>query len=457
MNPEFKKHKKFVSQLIKSKEERQEKSEPEDILLHMFGVSNYHTLTMDRFATHESKNLIEVTGFSAWRKAALHNHEYTFESARTTHQGNEIEYIRQDGQTKNMLNFSGYNYLGLSHHPDVKEAAKSAIDHYGIGAGSSPISSGTTKLHEDFSKELIDFFDVPDWGASLFSSGYAVNVGTLSAVLSPGHYALLDQSAHMSIVEGAQVSGANILFFEHNNMTHLEEQLQKLQKTQKRIIICTEGVYSADGDFGLISQIVQLAKKYGALTLVDEAHSILLTGTHGRGVCESQNVLNEIDFLVLTFSKGFGGIGGALMAKKDITDYVNWYARCRLFSCALDPGVTGGMRKALEIASSSEGEKERQRLHQNAQQLKALLSPNLHIGDTQSWIIPVIYGDETITLPLSDYLQDIGLEGSTMQYPAVPKGEARIRLFVTSKHTESNIKKASDLILSAAEKFNFKK
>lgn len=446
----------FVRNLLQSKQQRLENPTPEDTLFRLFNVSDFHTLTMDVFGVNENKELIEVTGFTAWKEAALRHNEYAFEAARLTPQGNEIQSIRQDGQTKTMLNFSGYNYLGYSHHPLVIEAAKVAIDRYGIGSGSSPVSSGTTKLHNDFANDLVDFFGVPNWGAALFSSGYSVNVGALCSVLSPGHYAILDQNTHMSIVEGAQISGAHILYFEHNNMAHLEQQLKKVADKNKRIIVCSEGVFSADGDFGKIAKVVELAKKYGALTLVDEAHSILLTGKYGRGVCDEQGVLSEIDFLVLTFSKGFGGVGGALIANKEITDYVNWYSRCRMFSCALDPGVTGGMQKALEMSQGSDGDQRRRTLHNNAKRLKTLLSPIFNLGETNSWVIPVIYGSDKITLPLYSYLQDIGLEGSTMQYPAVPKEKARIRLFVTANHTDKNLQDARDILLQAAQKFNLK-
>lgn len=222
-----------------------------------------------------------------------------------------------------------------------------------------------------------------------------------------------------------------------------------------RVLVCAEGIYSGDGDYGKLKDIVQLAKQYGAYTLVDEAHSALLAGEHGRGVCEAQDVLDKVDLYVMTFSKAFGGVGGALLARQAICNYVNWYAKCRMFSCALDPAVTGGMIKVIELAGSEEGRQRRQRLLENANYLSLLLDGKVNLGKSETWIVTVIYGNDKKTMLLSDHLQRQGLDTSILQFPAVPKNEGRIRLFVTSEHTKVQLKRAADILLEAAVRFDF--
>ena len=215
-------------------------------------------------------------------------------------------------------------------------------------------------------------------------------------------------------------------------MDHLEEILAAISDPYKRVLVCSEGVYSGDGDFGNVKEIVRIAKKHGAFTLVDEAHSVLVAGENGRGVCEQQGVLEDVDLYVMTFSKAFGGVGGALLAKKDVCQYVNWYAKCRMFSCALDPGVTAGMTKVLELAAGPEGRARRKRLIENADYLRDQLKDDVDLALSRSWIVTVVYGSDNMGLNLNDFLQRRGLDTSLMQFPAVPKNEARIRMFVTS-------------------------
>jgi glycine C-acetyltransferase len=170
-----------------------------------------------------------------------------------------------------------------------------------------------------------------------------------------------------------------------------------------------------------------------------------------------QGVLEDVDLYVMTFSKAFGGVGGGVYGKKEIIRYMNWYAKCRMFSCALDPAVTGGMTKVVELASGEVGKERRTRIKSNANYFRSLLKGKVNLGGNDSWVVIVNFGNESKTLNLNDYLQRSGLDTSIIQFPAVPKGEARIRMFITSEHTEAQLKKAADIILSAAEKFDFLK
>lgn len=418
-------------------------------------LPRYLDYTYDMFIHSNSVDHAEVLRFNQWVEEASCDGIYAFEAPRLTGQQSEVIVQREGGEKLKLLNFSSYNYFGYGNHPDVIAAAKEALDQYGLGAASAPVTSGTLGLHKELEEKLLDFLQLKGRGVSLFSSGYGVSTGTISAYLKPGSYIVLDRSAHMCMLEGAKLSGAKILYFRHNDIEHLETILKKIADGRSRILIGTEGVYSADGDFGKIKEIVQVAKQFKARVLVDEAHSMLVAGPNGRGVSEAQGVLEEVDFIVITFSKAFGGVGGALVAKKEITQYVNWYARCRMFSCALDPAVTGGIIKSLELAGSPDGQSRRKRILENAEYMRSCLKGKVNIGDSQSWVIPVIYGTEKLTLILNDYLQRQGLDTSIMQFPATPKNEGRIRIFVTSEHTIEQINSAVEIVLKAAKKLDF--
>lgn len=415
----------------------------------------YARLTYDMASTSTSIEHAESARFSSWVDDIAADAAYSFEVPRLGQQTPEVEVERPGGLRLRLLNFGSYNYLGYSHHPEVIAAAKDALDRHGLGAASSPILSGTLSIHKQLEQALLDHYGLPGRGVSLFSSGYGVNAGVIPAFIKQGHYVVLDRSAHMSIQEGAQLSKAKILYFRHNDPENLDAVLARVAPERTRMLVCTEGVFSADGDFGRLRELVAVCRRHGAALLVDEAHSILVAGEHGRGACERDGVLDDVDLITITFSKGFGGVGGALIARQDMTRYVNWYARCRMFSCALDPAVTGGMVKVLELCRTEDGARRRARLRDNAALLRELLRPHVDIGDSESWIVPVFYRHGELTFVLNDFLQRRGLDSSIMQFPAVPKDEARIRLFVTSEHTEEQLRRAARIIREAAEHFGF--
>jgi 7-keto-8-aminopelargonate synthetase-like enzyme len=410
----------------------------------------------DMFLASSGTHYGEADGFSKWMDDVTEADLYAFEAERAHAQYPEMHAVRTSGMPLTLLNLSSYNYLGFGYHPEVIQAAKDALDRYGLGAANSPAQAGTMSIHRELEKRLVDFMGLPNRGVSLFPAGYTVNVGTVSALLKRRHHLVMDQMAHMSMVEGAQLSGCQVHIFEHNNPADLERILkEEIASKEKRVLIATEGVFSADGDFGRLKEIVAIAKAYNASVLVDEAHSFLVAGPNGRGVAEAQGVLEDIDLFVITFSKALGGMGGALIARKEIIRYVNWYARCRLFSCALDPAVTAGVAKGVELGGGEVGRVRRERIIANARHLRSRLSPHVPLGRTESWIVPVIYGDEGITIKLADYLQRHGMEGSCMEFPAVPSGEARLRLFVTSEHSIEQLDRAADLVIQAANQFDF--
>lgn len=414
---------------------------------------SYHDVTYDQFISSLTDEASESSRFHEWLREVEADDAFGFEARHQGSQRPEVDLVRTDGRALRVLNLSCYNYLGLGYHPEVIEAARDALDRYGLGAGSSPVHSGTFEIHAALQRALLEFYELSDRGVSVFSSGYAVNVGAISALMRRRHHIVMDRSAHMSILEGAQLSCANLHYFEHNDPDDLERVLSGL--SERRTLVCTEGLFSADGDFGALADVVRVAKAHGAWVLVDEAHSIGVAGPRGRGVAEAAGVLDQVDLLVVTFSKAFGGVGGAVVAAPELSRYIDWYARCRMFSCALDPAVTAGVTRALQIAGSEEGAARRERVVHGATRLRDRLRDHVDLGLSESWIATVVYGEEVLTIRLLDFLQKRGLDASVLQFPAVPIGEARIRLFVTSEHTPEQLDRAAEIVIEAAQRFEF--
>jgi len=417
----------------------------------------YTDYTLDMFSQSVGNDDAEITQFNRWRKAIIAADKYCFEVPHLEAQKPRIGIQRTTGTKFDLINLASYNYLGYSYHPEVIAAAKEALDVYGLGATGSPVLNGTFDIHSKLENALVDFFGLEGYGVTLFSSGYGANIGVVSGYIHKGDYVVLDRSAHASLIDGALLSQGTIRFFRHNNPEHLEKVLKRIKtkNDSSRILVCTEGVYSADGDYGKLKEITEVVKKYDAKILVDEAHSFLLAGENGIGVVEEEDILQDVDMIILTFSKSCGAVGGCLYAKKEITNYLNYYARSRMFSCAIDPAVTGGLIKVLELASGTDGREKRKRIIANADYLRSKLQGEVDIGTSTSWVVPVIYGDERLTVPLSDYLQRHGLDISLMMFPAVPKNQSRIRAFVTSEHSRDQISKAAEILIASAKEFGF--
>ena len=416
---------------------------------------SYTEFTLDMFSRSSGKNHSEIKQFNQWRNDIIEANKYTFETPHLTPQTPEISVRRIHGDEHDLVNFSSYNYLGYANHTDVIEAAKDALDAFGLGATGSPLLNGTFDIHKKLENSLTSFFGQEGYGVSLFSSGYGANIGVVSSYIHKGDYVVLDHSSHASLIDGAVMSQGTVKLFRHNDAEFLERILKRISKENRRILVCVEGVYSTDGDYGNLKDIVTVSKNYGASILVDEAHSLLIAGKTGKGVVEEFDVLADVDLLIGTFSKSFGGIGGCVYAKNDLINYMNYYARSRMFSCALDPAVTGGIIKALELASGTDGDQKRKRIIDNADYLRSLLKDKVDIGTSQSWVIPIIFGDERKSLPLGDYLMKRGYDFSIMMFPAVKKNKSIIRAFVTSEHTKEQLKGCAEALIDASKEFDF--
>ena len=416
---------------------------------------SYTEFTLDMFSRSSGKNHSEIKQFNQWRDDIIEADKYTFETPHLTPQTPEISVRRIHGDEHNLVNFSSYNYLGYANHPEVIQAAKEALDTFGLGATGSPLLNGTFDIHKKLEASLTSFFGQEGYGVSLFSSGYGANIGVVSSYIHKGDYVVLDHSSHASLIDGAVMSQGTVKLFRHNDAEFLERILKRISKENRRVLVCVEGVYSTDGDYGNLKDIVTVTKNYGASILVDEAHSLLIAGATGKGVVEDFDVLADVDLLIGTFSKSFGGVGGCVYAKNDLINYMNYYARSRMFSCALDPAVTGGILKALELASGPDGDQKRKRIIENADYLRSLLKDKVDIGTSHSWVIPIIFGDERKSLPLGDYLMKRGYDFSIMMFPAVKKNKSIIRAFVTSEHTKEQLEGCAEALIDASKEFDF--
>ena len=411
--------------------------------------------TLDMFSRSSGRSHSEIKQFNQWRDEIIEADKYTFETPHLTPQDPEISVRRIHGDEHDLVNFSSYNYLGYANHPEVIQAAKDALDKFGLGATGSPVLNGTFDVHKQLEDALTNFYGQEGYGVSLFSSGYGANIGVVSSYIHKGDYVVLDHSSHASLIDGAVMSQGTVKLFRHNDAEFLEKILKRISKENRRILVCVEGVYSTDGDYGNLKDLVAVSKKYGASILVDEAHSLLIAGKTGKGAVEEFDVLSEVDLVIGTFSKSFGGVGGCVYAKKELINYMNYYARSRMFSCALDPAVTGGILKALELAAGPDGDQKRKRIIENADYLRSLLKDKVDIGTSQSWVIPIIFGDERKSLPLGDYLMRLGYDCSIMMFPAVKKNKSIIRAFVTSEHTKEQLDGCAEALIQASKEYKF--
>lgn len=350
------------------------------------------------------------------------------------------------GLQRRFLNFCSYNYLGYSCHPEVINAMCSAVTKYGTGAVSAPLLSGYYDLTDSLEKNIAGFKKKE--AAILFPTGYGTNLGVLSCLLKPGDVAVLDILSHASIYDGIKLAGAEIKVFSHNNPDHLEKVLKNLKG--KRVIVCVEGVYSMDGDLADLPQIVEVCKKYDAKILVDEAHSTLIFGNHGRGVAEYYGVEDQIDITVGTFSKSFGAIGGFVAGDSKLMTYLRMYAHSYVFSCAMAPHTAAGILKVLELYRKDKSE--RNKLWDNIKYMhEKLTKAGLDIANTKSQVIPVIAGSDRRLREISKRIYKKGLYTGVVTYPAVSNKRTRLRLSISSYHTKEQMDSCADMLKEVFE------
>jgi 8-amino-7-oxononanoate synthase len=337
------------------------------------------------------------------------------------------------------------NYLGLTFDPACIAAARKAIAEQGTGTTGSRMANGSFAAHAALERELADFFQMP-YGM-VFSTGYAANLGTLTALLKPGDTVLLDADAHASLYDGCQMSGADIFRFRHNDVSSLEKRLQRLGDRAKDCLIVTEGLYSVLGDCAPLVDFVELKNRYGAYLLVDEAHSLGVYGEHGCGVAEAQGVMAEVDFIVGTFSKSLGAMGGFCASPHAELELIRYVSRPFIFTASSSPSIIASTHEALrQIKSRPEL---RETLWQNANRLYAgFKSHGFEIGPEVSPVVAVRLGKKEVALPFWNGLLEKGVYTNLMIPPASPDRNSYIRCSVSAAHSTEQVERIIDTFAS---------
>ena len=397
-------------------------------------------LSLGNFIANESNDPLQAPpSFTNWARASawaaeLYEPEMLATAdARTT--------IRYDGKPLSVINLCSYNYLGLANHPDVIASAHEALKTHGLGACGAPVLSGMTDLHRELEHQVAKFLGRED--AMLFNSGFGGALGTVSGLLRKSDVAILDNRSHLSLRDGAVLARCRTEKFEHNDPDSLNTALER-QKGRRQLVI-VEGLYSMDGDFGNLKELIAVTDAHGASVFVDEAHSMLACGQNGRGAAEHFGVEDRVRLVYGTFSKAFGALGGFVAGSKDTIQYLRFYAHPYVFSCALPPVVVAGILKALEIGMKQP--ELRTKLWENADyfhtQLRAL---GIDTGTSTTYVIPIVIGERERMYRLCHELRRRGLWVAPVDYPAVPLNRVCFRACVTANHTRADLDEALNIL-----------
>ena len=331
---------------------------------------------------------------------------------------------------RKILMLGSNSYLGLVTHPKVKEAAINAIKKYGTGCAGSRFLNGTLDIHLELEERLAKFTGKE--AALLFSTGFQVNLGTISALVAKGEYVIMDKSDHASIVDAAQLSFGIAKRYLHNDMNSLERLLKKLDYDTPKLIV-VDGVYSMDGDIANLPELVRLKKKYNAQVMVDDAHAVGVIGKNGSGTADYYGLTDETDLIMATFSKSFASLGGFIAADEYVIHYLKHYARSLIFSASITPASTAACLAALDIMES---EPERiEKLWANTDRMrKGLQEMGYDTAASCTPIIPVIIGDNDKVLLMRRMLFDEGIFVNPVVSPAVPKNKTLVRVSLMATH-----------------------
>lgn len=388
-----------------------------------------------------------IKTYTRWWENAYKGGYHIYREPFTSGPGTTVSIHTNMGKEfHGLLNFSSYNYLGMAGSPVVKEAVIRALDKYGLGASGGPNLSGMFDIHRELERALAAFKQKE--ACTTFNSGYAANIGIISGIMRSGDTIFLDQFSHASIIDGAILSKAKTVFFRHNNAADLE---RKIAGVGGRKLVVVEGVYSMDGDYCNLPEILEVAKKHGARFMIDEAHSAFVCGENGRGVVEHFGLEDEVDIHMGTFSKALGGIGGYVCGDEGLIQYLEAFARSRFFSCTLPPAVSAGVLASLNHIEAHP--ELRWQLWKNVAYLKMRLKEEgVDIGNSVSQVMPVMIYEDASVFGIAQELRDRGIFLQPVTYPAVSKGKARLRLSVSAAHTTDQLEYAAQTISSILKK-----
>src|ERR1017187_3537452 len=348
---------------------------------------------------------------------------------------------------KKVINLASNNYLGLTTHPKLRKAALEATRKYGVGSGAVRTIAGTMQIHMELEEKIARFKNVES--CVVFQSGFAANAGTVSAVLGKDDFIISDALNHASIIDGARLSKAKILVFRHKDIAHAEEQLASIKSEPGKKLLITDGVFSMDGDIGPLPALCDLAEKYGAIMMVDDAHASGVLGRNGRGTIDHFAMHGRVDIQVGTLSKAIGALGGYVCGTRDLIDFLYHRARPILFSTSHPPSVAATCIAAFDIL---EKEPERiLRMWSNTRYFQGELKRlGFNIGGvttpaTETPITPIIVGEGRAAMEFSRALFNEGVMATGIAFPTVPEGKARIRAILTSDHTRAQLDQALDI------------
>lgn len=360
----------------------------------------------------------------------------------------------KDGSIHDVIMLGSNSYLNLSTHPQAMQAAREALEKFGFGMGAVSNYAGITDIHKELERRIADFYDAED--CIVFPGGYGANVGIVSALCGKNDVIINDAANHASIFDGCALSGADIKVYPHRDMKYLERILSRLPEEKKGRLIITDGVFSMDGDIAPLDKIVELAQKYNARIMVDDAHGVGIVGPTGRGSAEHFGLIDKIDLHVGMLSKGPGGLGGYCAAKREIVQYLRLYARSYFFSTALPASVAGGLNEVFRLMS--EDKAGRKELWEKIEYLKKnLVNAGFDIGHSQSAVVPVMIYSEPILFEMYEKLRRRGVYVNIVTYPAVRRKECRLRLCAMKDLTFEQIDRAVEIITELGREYGIVK
>ncbi|MCY9376687.1 glycine C-acetyltransferase [Bacillus sp. T17B1] len=348
---------------------------------------------------------------------------------------------------KNVIQLSSNNYLGFTSHPRLIKAAQEAVQQFGAGTGSVRTIAGTFTMHQELEKKLAAFKKTE--AALVFQSGFTTNQGVLSSILSKEDIVISDELNHASIIDGIRLTKAGKKVYQHVDMSDLERVLRKSMNFRMRLIV-TDGVFSMDGNIAPLPDIVELAEKYDAFVMVDDAHASGVLGENGRGTVNHFGLDGRVHIQVGTLSKAIGVLGGYAAGSKVLIDYLRHKGRPFLFSTSHPPAVTAACMEAIDVLL--EEPEHMERLWENTDYFKSMLvKMGLTLTQSETPILPILIGDEGVAKQFSDQLLSRGVFAQSIVFPTVAKGKARIRTIITAEHTKEELDEALDVIEKTAK------
>jgi glycine C-acetyltransferase len=351
---------------------------------------------------------------------------------------------------KEVVMFASNNYLNLANDPRLKKAAIEAIEKYGAGAGSDWSIAGFTDLQKELHDKIAEFKSTE--AGLAFQTGFVTNAGSISTILEKGDAVISDELNHGSIIDGIRLTKADRYIYKHLDMGELENKLKEAQREHEHILVITDGVFSMDGDIAPMDKIVKLAREYGAMTYVDDAHGEGVLGK-GKGIGFEFGVEKDIDFQMGTFSKALGSFGGMIAGEKENMEYIQNTARTWLLSAAYTPAITAANLKSLEIVESEP--KRVKRLWDNTKYFKKELeSLGFNTGNSQTPIVPAIVGESRKAGELANLLFKEGVFALPIVYPMVARGTERIRNQLNADHSRQDLDKVIDSYERLGKKLN---